>query len=156
MRRVATLESMRPFNRRYATESMTVAVPALKGRAKLGRRYAAITDSHFRLHPPHPPGLTSFGESKRLARGGFIHGIHSIFGGEQVPVHAQIGSMESFSGHADSREILRWLKDFQKPPKLAFIVHGESGASEALADQIHRVLGWKTHIPAYLETAALV
>jgi metallo-beta-lactamase family protein len=72
--------------------------------------------------------------------------------GEMVPVRARIHSLEAFSGHADRIEILRWLKTFQKPPKLTFIVHGEPESSAALADEIHRSLGWKTHIPAYLES----
>jgi len=35
---------------------------------------------------------------------------------------------------------------------MTFIVHGEPDASKALADEIHRSLGWKTHIPEYLES----
>lgn len=75
--------------------------------------------------------------------------------GEMVPVRAQIRAMESFSGHADSEEIMRWLKTFEEPPKLTFIVHGESGASHALAEKIQRELGWKTHVPEYLESVKL-
>lgn len=72
--------------------------------------------------------------------------------GEIVPVRAQVRSMEAFSGHADSSEILRWLGKFKEPPKLTFVVHGEAESSRALADAIRRSLGWKTHIPEYLES----
>jgi metallo-beta-lactamase family protein len=72
--------------------------------------------------------------------------------GEMVPVRAQIRSMEAFSAHADSTEILRWLRLFQKPPKLTFVVHGEEEASRTLANEIQRSLGWKTYIPKYLES----
>ncbi len=75
--------------------------------------------------------------------------------GEMIPVRAQIRSMEAFSGHADSLEILRWLRTFKEAPKLTFIVHGEPESSGALADEIHRSLGWKTHIPQRLETVKL-
>jgi metallo-beta-lactamase family protein len=75
--------------------------------------------------------------------------------GEMIPVRAQIRSMESFSGHADSNEILRWLKTFKQPPKLTFIVHGESGASQALEGRIKSELGWDTRIPEYLEAVKL-
>ncbi len=75
--------------------------------------------------------------------------------GEMVPVRAQIRSMEAFSGHADSTEILHWLSMFKSPPKLTFIVHGEEESSKALAREIHRSLGWKTHIPEYLESFTL-
>jgi metallo-beta-lactamase family protein len=60
--------------------------------------------------------------------------------------------MDAFSGHADSTEILEWLSNFKKPPKLTFVVHGEEQSSFALAGEIHRRLGWKTHIPQYLES----
>jgi metallo-beta-lactamase family protein len=80
-------------------------------------------------------------------------GAHSIkIHGEMVPVRAQIRSMDAFSGHADSTEILDWLSNFKKPPRLTFVVHGEEQSSLALADEIHRRLGWKTHIPQYLES----
>ncbi len=72
--------------------------------------------------------------------------------GDMVPVRAQIRSIEVFSGHADSTEIMRWLQSFKRPPKMTFIVHGEPESSKALADEISRSLRWKTHIPEYLET----
>ncbi len=75
--------------------------------------------------------------------------------GEMVPVRARIQSMEAFSGHADSVEIMRWLKMFKAPPKMTFIVHGEPDSSKALADKIQRSLGWNTHIPEMLETYRL-
>jgi metallo-beta-lactamase family protein len=75
--------------------------------------------------------------------------------GEMVPVRAKIQSLEAFSGHADREEILRWLKTFKKPPALTFIVHGEPESSAALEKEIHRELGWKTHIPGYLESYEL-
>ncbi len=75
--------------------------------------------------------------------------------GEMVPVRAQIRSMESFSGHADSSEIMRWLGNFKRAPKRIFIVHGEPDSSAALEQQIRRSLGWSTHIPRYMETTQL-
>ena len=75
--------------------------------------------------------------------------------GEMVPVRAKILSMESFSRHADAGEILEWLGAFKRPPKMTFVVHGEPGSSAALAERIRQTLGWKTHIPEYLETARL-
>jgi len=75
--------------------------------------------------------------------------------GEEVPVRAQIRNVEAFSGHADCAEILRWLGKFRKPPKTTFVVHGEEESSRALAAEIERNLGWKTHIPAYLESCVL-
>jgi metallo-beta-lactamase family protein len=72
--------------------------------------------------------------------------------GEMAPVRAQICSLEAFSGHADSTEIMRWLKLFKTPPRMTFVVHGEVESSRALAREIQHSLGWKTHIPEYLES----
>jgi metallo-beta-lactamase family protein len=97
-------------------------------------------------------GYQSMGTRGQLLRDGArtikIHG-------EMVPVRAQIRTLEGFSGHADSTEIMRWLRYFKKPPKLTFVVHGEAESSKALASEIHRSLGWETHIPEYLESCDL-
>lgn len=75
--------------------------------------------------------------------------------GEMVPVRAQIRTIDAFSGHADSNEILRWLKKFETPPKTTFIVHGEKESSQGLARLIKSALGWKTHIPELFESVTL-
>lgn len=74
--------------------------------------------------------------------------------GEIVPVRARIEVVESMSAHADSTEILRWLSEFSKPPRLTFIVHGEPVAMEALTATIHDRLGWITKMPEHGETVA--
>ena len=71
--------------------------------------------------------------------------------GEMIPVRAHVRAIEAFSGHADSVEIMRWLRKFKHAPTMTFVVHGESNSSRALANEIHNSLGWKTHIPDYLE-----
>ena len=75
--------------------------------------------------------------------------------GEDVPVRAQVRTVEAFSGHADSTEILRWLGKFRKPPRMTYVVHGEEDSSRALAAEIEQKLGWKTHIPKYQEECTL-
>jgi len=74
--------------------------------------------------------------------------------GEMVPVRAQIHSIEAFSRHADSKEILQWLGSFKAPPKKTFVIHGEPEASAALAEDI-RKLGWKVSVPEYLDKIEL-
>jgi metallo-beta-lactamase family protein len=75
--------------------------------------------------------------------------------GEQVSVKAQVQTIEGFSAHADCEELLTWMKGFEKPPKKAFIVHGEPEAQAALGERMQRELGWETQIPTYAEEAAL-
>jgi metallo-beta-lactamase family protein len=114
---------------------------------------------HLKYRLPDPRntilfvGYQAFGTRGQLLR----DGARSIkIHGENVPVRAQIRNMEAFSGHADSTEILRWLGKFKKPPKMTFVVHGEAESSKALAEEIHRTLGWDTHIPEYLESVNLL
>ena len=75
--------------------------------------------------------------------------------GETIPVNARVELVESMSAHADSNEILRWLSGFVRPPRLTFIVHGESVAMEALSAGINAKLGWDTRMPAHGETVEL-
>lgn len=75
--------------------------------------------------------------------------------GEQVPVRAQIRAMESFSRHADSTEILRWLGSLRVPPKLTCVVHGEPESSATLAKEIRKKLRWKVRVPEYLDVIDL-
>jgi metallo-beta-lactamase family protein len=75
--------------------------------------------------------------------------------GEMVPVHAHIESISSLSAHADSDEIMRWLRGFKRPPRKTFIVHGELDSATALRDRIVKELGWEAVIPTYKEIVEL-
>lgn len=75
--------------------------------------------------------------------------------GEDVPVRAEIQSIDGFSSHADYREILSWLGHFEAPPKSVFLVHGETPAQEALKTRIIEKFGWNVEVPSYLTHAAL-
>jgi metallo-beta-lactamase family protein len=59
------------------------------------------------------------------------------------------------SAHADSREILHWLRGFARPPRQTFIVHGEPPAMTALSASISSELGWSLHVPEHLEKVDL-
>ena len=109
---------------------------------------------HLKYRLPDPRNTVVFvGYQGVGTRGQLIRdGARSIkIHGEEVPVRAQIRTVEAFSAHADCNETLRWLGKFQKPPKLTFVVHGEEESSKALAAEIENKLGWKTYIPEHLE-----
>ena len=52
---------------------------------------------------------------------------------EYVTVKAEISQLEGCSGHADCGELMDWLRGFKEQPRQTFVVHGEPGASAALA-----------------------
>ncbi|HXJ83377.1 MAG TPA: MBL fold metallo-hydrolase [Candidatus Methylomirabilis sp.] len=62
--------------------------------------------------------------------------------GEAVPVRARIMASDAYSAHADQGEILRWLRGFERPPTMTYVVHGEPPAARALRDVIARDLDW--------------
>jgi metallo-beta-lactamase family protein len=88
---------------------------------------------------------------RRLVNGEKEVKIH----GQMIPVNARIELIGSMSAHADSSEILRWLRGFTQPPRMTFLVHGESRAMEALAGAIATQLGWPTKMPRHEERIEL-
>ncbi|MBU6123284.1 MBL fold metallo-hydrolase RNA specificity domain-containing protein [Hymenobacter siberiensis] len=76
--------------------------------------------------------------------------------GEMVPVRCQVKQLQGFSAHADRSELLRWLGQFQAPPKRTFIVHGEPVPAEALAQTLREAHGWpNVEVPDYLDRKVL-
>ena len=75
--------------------------------------------------------------------------------GDWIPVRAEVADLPMLSAHADSNELLRWLGGFEAPPDKALVVHGESGAAEALRERIERELGWVSHTQKMLDPVAV-
>ena len=65
---------------------------------------------------------------RRLLNGEPAVKIHGQF----IPVRARVDRIESMSAHADAGEILRWLRQFERPPAMTYVVHGEPPAMDAL------------------------
>lgn len=86
-----------------------------------------------------------------LAAGASTVRIH----GQDFPVRAEIRQLQAGSSHADSNEILAWLRQLTQAPRQTFITHGEPGASDALRQRIERELGWSTLVPEYRQTVDL-
>jgi metallo-beta-lactamase family protein len=75
--------------------------------------------------------------------------------GEDVPIRAEVATLDSLSAHADAAEITSWLRGFKAPPRQTFITHGEPAAADAMRLRIERELHWPCHMPYYLESVAL-
>lgn len=81
-----------------------------------------------------------------------IDGVKTtVIHGQEVSVAAHIESIDSMSAHADSNEILRWLKGFTRPPALTCLVHGDPVPMDALKARIEKELGWTVRTPAHQE-----
>jgi metallo-beta-lactamase family protein len=75
--------------------------------------------------------------------------------GRLVPVRARIEKIDALSAHADRDDILRWLEGFQHPPRVTYLVHGESSAASTLAATIRTRFGWNVLVAADGETVTL-
>lgn len=105
---------------------------------------------HLRAFAPDPRNLILFsGYQAAGTRGAAMLGgaaeirIH----GQDVPVRAEIAALSTLSAHADSAEILQWLRNFRGPPRQTFVTHGEPVPADALRQGIERKLGWTAMVP---------
>lgn len=75
--------------------------------------------------------------------------------GEMVPIRCRVEILSALSSHADYQEIIAWLHNFTKAPRMIFLTHGELSAAEALKERIEKELGWNVTIPTDMEEVKL-
>ncbi|NEM91689.1 MBL fold metallo-hydrolase RNA specificity domain-containing protein [Galbitalea soli] len=75
--------------------------------------------------------------------------------GRDIPIEAEVVSIESLSAHADADGILAWMRGAPRPPRQVYITHGEPDAADTLRARIKRELGWEARVPGYLEEVSL-
>jgi metallo-beta-lactamase family protein len=71
--------------------------------------------------------------------------------GEIVPVRAKVVSFEQFSDHADTPELLQWLRTFKSTPSRTYLVHGDPAAASQLRDVMSQELGWNVEVARWME-----
>jgi len=67
--------------------------------------------------------------------------------GDELPVRARIAKIIGYSGHKDSDHIVEWIKPAVKDLKKLFIVLGEPGSSNFLAQRMHDNYGIDVVLP---------
>ncbi len=67
--------------------------------------------------------------------------------GEEMAVRARIAKISGYSGHKDSDNIVEWFKTAAPDVETLFIVLGEPGSSNFLAQRMHDEYGTKVVIP---------
>jgi metallo-beta-lactamase family protein len=75
--------------------------------------------------------------------------------GRYIPVRADVVSVEGFSVHADSDDLIAWLASGPDEPQVVYVVHGEPDAASALASRVRDELGWLAVVPAHDEIVRL-
>jgi metallo-beta-lactamase family protein len=70
---------------------------------------------------------------------------------QEVQIRAQVKALEQFSDHADTGELLQWLRTFPTAPERVYLVHGEPAAATMMKDELSRALRWDFRIAEYLQ-----
>jgi metallo-beta-lactamase family protein len=146
----------------HRTRAESEALNEMKGPAVIISSSGMLTGGrilhHCRVRLPHPENtllITGYQAAGTLGRALLDHvRVVRIHKGE-VPVLAEVTDLKGMSGHADAREILRWLSAVKAPPKRVFLTHGEDDAAEALAARIAKERGFPTYVPDLGETVNL-
>jgi metallo-beta-lactamase family protein len=91
-----------------------------------------------RLLPDHRNSVVLCGFQAAGTRGrSLADGSRSIkMLGRYVPVRAEVAVLRSLSVHADADGLRGWIRALPEEPDTVFVVHGEPGASAALADRL--------------------
>jgi metallo-beta-lactamase family protein len=71
--------------------------------------------------------------------------------GQMIPIRAQVAALEQFSDHADTPELLEWLRTFPAKPRATYLVHGEPSASSQLQDAMTKELGWNVRVAQWMQ-----
>jgi metallo-beta-lactamase family protein len=66
---------------------------------------------------------------------------------DTVDVTAEMANLPILSAHADAAELITWLRGFQDPPGITYVVHGEPAAADALRHRIEKELQWPCRVP---------
>jgi len=74
--------------------------------------------------------------------------------GREFPIEAEVVQLQSFSGHADADEILRWMSA-GPAPTMTYLTHGEPSAADTLRFRVKHELGRSVRVPEHLESVYL-
>ena len=109
------------------------------------------------LAPDHRNSVVFVGFQAPGTRGAaMVAGAERIkIHGDWIPVRAEVHALDALSAHADSEELLAWMRRFETPPRRTFVTHGEAVAADALRLRIRDELGWRVCVPEYRESFEL-
>ncbi len=113
---------------------------------------------HLKKFAPNPRNTILFAGFQAAGTRGaaMVAGAESIkIHGEYIPIRAEVQNLDMLSAHADANGIMRWLRNFSRPPRLTFVTHGEPTASDTLRRRIQDELGWSSRVPEHMDVVTL-
>lgn len=153
MQNVATMVKDPEDSKNLNLRSGPMVIVSASGMATGGR-----VIHHIKAFAPDPKNIILFTGFQAAGTRGekMLSGAPTIrMHGQDIPVNAKILNLENISAHADSNELLQWLKNFKKPPQKVFITHGEPTAAATFQEKVVNELGWKAVVPNYLDEEEL-
>lgn len=75
--------------------------------------------------------------------------------GRDVPIRAEVVSVDSMSAHADADDLIEWMRSSSATPSAVYVTHGEPAAADTLRARITHELGWAARVPEHLETVSI-
>jgi metallo-beta-lactamase family protein len=72
--------------------------------------------------------------------------------GEEYEIMASVEVIDALSAHADRNEFAEYFDNIETKLETAFVVHGEIGQSNALAEMLKSRYGWTAIVPSPEET----
>jgi len=105
---------------------------------------------HLKNRLPDPTNLILFvGYQARETKGRLLQeGIQALrIHHQEIPVRAEIVTLEGLSAHADQDELVAWVRALRKRPEKVFLNHGDNLAPDALAKRLKDELGLSVEIP---------
>ena len=142
----ATIINSVEESKALAQKHMPMIIIAASGMATGGRVL-----HHLKTFAPDPRNTILFAGFQAAGTRGatLLSGSPTVkIHGQYVPVRARVALVDNLSAHADSEEILQWLRTAPRPPKLCFITHGEPDAADALRRSIEEKLKRRCRVPA--------
>jgi len=153
MYRAAKLITTPAESKRLATLHGPLVIISASGMATGGRVL-----HHLKRVLPDPANHVVFaGFQAPGTRGAhLVAGVREVrIHGEWHPVRAGVTQLDGFSAHADSSELIDWMRGFHSAPKQVYVTHGEPEAADRLRVRIEKELGWRARVPEHMETVEL-
>jgi metallo-beta-lactamase family protein len=148
--------------RLHRTRAESEALNQVKGPAVIVSSSGMLSGGrilhHCRVRLPHPENtllITGHQAEGTLGRS-LLEGAKAVrIHKHPVAVLAEVTELRGLSGHADAREILRWLSAVKRTPVRVFLTHGDEDAAIGMAAHLERERGFPTYVPSQDETVEL-
>ncbi len=76
--------------------------------------------------------------------------------GQDIPVQAEIVTVDGLSAHADYQELTAWVSALPQAPLMTYLTHGEPESRNRFKQHLEQTLGWNIELPKLNQTCELV